>query len=299
MIEAISNAVNPESADYLNFNKGRQPLVDAAFLAHGLLRAPNQIWGNLDPITQNRLIAELKSTRTIKPLESNWLLFPAIIEAALLEFTGEWEYDRVKYAISRHQSWYKGDGLYGDGPHFHMDYYNSFVIQPMMVQVLDVMARHDIEGHDFYNVEIERYIRFAEIQERMISPEGTYPVLGRSIAYRFGAFQALSDASLRHILPEKLDPAQVRGALTAVIKRQLSAPGTFDANGWLRPGFCGFQPQLGEGYISTGSLYLCSTIFVALGLPEGDAFWSNAPADWTSKKAWNGSDVNADHALKN
>ena len=297
--QAIANAVNPDSPDCLNFDKGRQPLVDAAFLAHGLLRAPVQIWGNLDPVTRDNLIAALKSTRVIKPLESNWLLFPAIIEAALLEFTGEWEFERVQYALTRHREWYKGDGLYGDGPSFHMDYYNSYVIQPMLIQVLDVMKRHGVDSDGFYELEAERYGRFAEIQERLISPEGTYPVMGRSIAYRFGAFQALSDASLRHLLPERVAPAQVRSALSAVIRRQLGAPGTFDSNGWLRPGFCGHQPGMGEGYISTGSLYLCSAVFVALGLPEGDSFWSSPSADWTSKRAWDGQDVDADHAIKN
>lgn len=62
-----------------------------------------------------------------------------MVEAALKEFTGEWEYERVKYACDRFAQWYKGDGWYGDGADFHLDYYNSFVIHPMMVEVLAVM----------------------------------------------------------------------------------------------------------------------------------------------------------------
>ena len=45
---------------------------------------------------------------------------------------------RVDYALRQHEQWYKGDGVYGDGPEFHWDYYNSFVIQPMLLDVLDV-----------------------------------------------------------------------------------------------------------------------------------------------------------------
>lgn len=137
-LKSITNAVDPESPDYLNFNKGRQPLVDAAFLAHGLLRARTQLWDKLDKITQKRVIRELKSSRIIKPSETNWLFFAAMVEAALKEFAGEWEYERVKYACDRFALWYKGDGWYGDGADFHMDYYNSFVIHPMMVEVLSV-----------------------------------------------------------------------------------------------------------------------------------------------------------------
>ena len=33
-------------------------------------------------------------------------------------------------------------------------------------------------------------------------------------------------------------------------------------------------------------------------LPADDPFWAEAAADWTSRKAWNGVDVGADHALR-
>lgn len=298
-LQSIAQGVDPSSPDYLNFNNGRQPLVDAAFLAHGLLRARTQLWDRLDKTTQERVIRELKSSRVIKPSESNWLFFSAMVEVALKELDGDWEFDRVRYAMERHKEWYKGDGWYGDGADFHLDYYNSFVIQPMMVEILSVMKKHGTEGADFYETEIPRYARYAEQQERLISPEGTFPVVGRSLAYRFGAFQALSDASYRGLLPDRIDPAQARCGLSAVIRRQINAPGTFNPDGWLRVGFAGYQPAIGETYISTGSLYLCAAVFVALGLPETAPFWSNPPADWTSKKGWNGVDLPADKALKN
>jgi hypothetical protein len=86
--------------------------------------------------------------------------------------------------------------------------------------------------------------------------------------------------------------------MTAVIGRTLGAAGTFDENGWLRIGLAGHQPALAEGYISTGSLYLCSTGLLPLGLPADDPFWTEPPADWTAKKIWAGGDaVVADHAL--
>ena len=298
-VKAIANAVDPDSPDHLNFNSGGgQPLVDAAFLAHGLLRAPTQLFARLDDVTKERLKAELKSSSAIPTYESNWLFFNAIIEAALYEFYGEWDRSRIDYAFNRFfNEWYKGDGFYGDGASFHMDFYNSFVIQPMLMQILDVLAKHDFDCAELLDTEAERYSRYAEIQERLISPEGTYPIVGRSIAYRFGAFQALSDAAYRHMLPEIVAPAQVRCALTAVMDRQMSAPDTFNAEGWLNVGFCGHQLHMGEDYISTGSLYLCCAGFIALGLPESDSFWSSPAADWTSKKGWSGVDMPSDHAI--
>jgi len=94
-----------------------------------------------------------------------------------------------------------------------------------------------------------------------------------------------------------VSPAQVRGALTAVIRRSIEAPGTFDDAGWLRIGFAGHQPGVGERYISTGSLYLCATGLLALGLPAADPFWTDPPQPWTSQKAWSGQPFPIDHAL--
>ena len=186
----------------------------------------------------------------------------------------------------------------GNGVDFHMDYYNSFVIHPMLTDVLVVMKKHNIEGADFLDTQLKRHARYAEILERFISPEGSFPVVGRSICYRFGAFHALGQAALMHILPERVKPAQVRCALTSVIRRQLKSPANFDKNGWLRVGFTGEQIEISESYINTGSVYLCAFGLVPLGLPETDEFWSAPYTEWTNVKAWNGEKVQADHAIK-
>jgi hypothetical protein len=296
-VQGIKNATDSKSADFMNFNNGRQPLVDAAFFADALLRAPNQLWGNLDNQTKRNVIEALKSSRVINPSYSNWLMFSATIEAALQKFDKSGDMMRIDYAIKQHLLWYKGDGMYGDGPNFHWDYYNSFVIQPMLLGVTKVLKDDGLDRNNYYELMLSRSQRYAAIQERLISPEGTYPPIGRSLAYRFGAFQLLSNIALIHQLPEAIKPQQVRAALYAVIKRQIAMPGTFDGKGWLQIGFAGHQPKVGENYISTGSLYLCSEVFLVLGLPVNDSFWQGADADWTAKKAWNGEEIEIDHAF--
>jgi len=209
----------------------------------------------------------------------------------------DWNRSRVDFALRQHEMWYKGDGMYGDGPPFHWDYYNSFVIQPMLLDVMRLVGSTTPEWQAQRAPILTRARRYAAIQERLISPEGTFPPIGRSLAYRFGAFQLLAQMALRHELPEGVTPAQVRSALTAVMRRMIEAPGTFDADGWLTIGYCGHQPHIGEGYISTGSLYLCSAALLPLGLPPTDEFWSAPPAEWTARKAWSGQDLPADHAI--
>lgn len=296
-VKGLQNAVDPDAPDHLLFAEPSQALVDAAFLAEGLLRAPKQLWGNLDAKAKEHMITELKNSRAIKPGENNWLLFASTVEAALLEFTGECDMQRLTYGVNKFRdNWYKGDALYGDGASFHMDYYNSYVIHPMLTDVLIVMQKHHLEGADFLDVQLKRHARYAEILERFISPEGTFPVVGRSIAYRFGAFHALGMACLMHNLPASVKPAQVRCALTAVIHKQLKSAANFDKNGWLRVGFAGDQIDISESYINTGSSYLCSVGLLSLGLPPTDEFWSATFTEWTNLKAWNGEKVNADHA---
>jgi hypothetical protein len=295
---SVKNAVDPSSPDYMNFAEGGQPLVDAAFLAHALIRAPKQLWGNLDAATRILVSNALQSTRSIQPPQTNWLLFSAIIEAALLKFTNAYNEAPVTYALQQHEAWYKGDSIYGDGADLAFDYYNSFVIQPMLLDITTTVNEATQHYHDRILLYEKRSQRYAEIQERLISPEGTFPPVGRSIAYRCGVFQLLAQLALQQKLPASLQPAQVRSALTAVIKRSMNVPGTFDNNGWLTIGFCGHQPNIGEQYISTGSLYLCTVAFLPLGLPATDAFWADPAMEWTSKKAYSGKSFSIDHALK-
>lgn len=296
--EAIDAATDPDSPDFMNFSHGGQPIVDAAFLSHALVRAPRELLGKLDDRVKRNLAACLKATRTRKPGYNNWLLFAAMTETALyLLGEPDWDPMRIDYAVKKHNEWYLGDGTYGDGAEFHWDYYNSFVIQPMLVDVLLTVGSKFADWERLLEPTLRRAARQAAIQERLISPEGTFPAIGRSLAYRFGAFQLLAQTALQERLPDGVQPAQVRCALTAVIRRMIEAPGTFDANGWLRIGFCGDQPEVGETYISTGSLYLCAAVFLPLGLGPEHPFWQGE-AEWTQKKAWSGQTFAIDKALK-
>lgn len=294
---AIQSGTDPHSPDFFNFNKGRQPVVDASYLGLAILRAPTELWQNLDKPAQQNVIAALQSTRVILPYYNNWVLFSAMIEAALAFMGVWWDPMRVDLALRTIDTWYKGDGVYGDGPTFHWDSYNSFVIQPYLLNILDTVSKSNSTWDPYRSVMLARAQRYAAIQERWISPEGTFPAIGRSECYRFGAFQLLAEISLRRKLPAGVSPEQVRCALTAVMRRMIDAPGTFDGQGWLQLGFCGHQPQLAESYISTGSCYLCSLAWLPLGLPATDPFWADAAKPWTGKKIWSGVDIPEDHAL--
>lgn len=290
--------VDPNAQDKMNFSSGRPPIVNTAFLAQGILRAPDELWAPLSDLTKERLLNAMRETRTRKPGRNNWLLFSAMIEC-LLHYAGapDWDPMRIDYALLKHMEWYKGDGWYGDGKDFHFDYYNSYVIQPMLLDVLAEVKDEYPEWAGLYEEAWLRASHYATHLEHLISPEGTYPLVGRSLTYRMGTFHTLAMAAYHHKLEETLTPAQVRCALTAVMKRLMAFDTLFDENGWLKVGICGNQPGMGEIYISTGSLYLFTEAFLPLGLTEDDPFWSTPDAPWTMKLLWGGQDRECEHAL--
>lgn len=296
VVRCIEMATNPESPDFMLFDEGGQPLVDAAFMAHALVRAPKALAAALPEETRKHLADALRSTRKIPAYNSNWLFFSAMVEAGLYVIGEPYDIMRVIYPMRVFQQWYKGDGVYGDGAMFHWDYYNSFVIQPMYVDLVRLFENEHEEIRRMKSVILKRAARYASELERMIGPEGSYPIIGRSICYRFGAFQMLSQAALEHMLEPHISPASVRCGLSAVITRVMSSPDLFDENGWLRPGVFGYQPELAEEYINIGSLYLCSAVFLPLGLAPQDAFWSAPDEEWSAKKVWAGGHIVIDHA---
>lgn len=295
-LKGISNAVNPNAKDFLKWTGG-QPLVDASFVALGLVRSP-WIWNNLDTVTKGRVIEVFKKTRETVPGYTNWILFSGMIEAFFCKYNLPYDAVRVEFAIREFANhWYVGDGMFSDGMNFHMDYYNSIVIHPYLSTIVKVMNEKS-KGYQWYIGKLAKINqRYAEIQERSINTDGTYPVIGRSITYRGGVFHHLADISLRKALPNSLKPAQVRSALTAVLKKTMDAPNTFNKESWLNIGLYGSQPDLADLYITTGSLYICSEIFLPLGLPDSDEFWSAPAEPWTAVKVWSGQNVAADHAV--
>lgn len=294
----LDAATDPQSPDYLFApTKDESIRVYSAEIAVALMRAPTTLWRQLGKDVQKRVIVALQANRNIPPVWNNHVLFAAAIEAFLYDQGQPTKEEWLEGYIRQMLSWYAGDGFYKDGDFFHYDYYNSYVIHPYLVELFDLLRRHDSRLEDSYKNELVRARHYSSYLERMIAPDGSYPPTGRSLCYRFGVFHVLSQMALRHQLPEGVTPAQVRCGITAVMRRTLEAPGTFDADGWLQLGVAGHQPELAEWYTTTGSLYYCCSGLLALGLPPQDAFWSDPPAPWTSQRFWSGADMPYTHSL--
>lgn len=197
-LASLKNAVDPQSPDYLYWGTPRshQPLVDAAYIAQALLAAPEALWKPLDDKTKERIIHEFTTIRQIKPFRNNWVLFAAIIETFLLSVDVKIDEERIDSAIDTLTKWYVGDGWYSDGDRFHFDHYNGYVIHPMMTEILKINVAKGRRKKEEFETAYKRMQRYASFQERYISPEGTFPVVGRSSTYRVGAFWPLAKLAL-------------------------------------------------------------------------------------------------------
>ncbi len=305
-LKGYAHAVDPKSKDYLLWRKGTQPLVDAAYIASSFLRAPEALWEPLDKETKERYIEEFKLLRRIDTPCSNWMLFSSMIEVFLMQAGEQPDIFRINMTVRKLEDWYVGDGWYSDGDDFVFNYYNSFVLQPMYVQVLKVLVEKKTNMWGFspsklasmYDIATKRMQRYSVYLERFISPEGAFPIFGRSMTYRLGIFQPISLLALKDQLPETLSPAQVRCALTCSMKRMFESANNFNKEGYLILGFAGHQTDVADYYSNSGSMYITSEVLLPLGLPAEHKFWTSPAEPWTSVKAWSGEEFPKDGAVK-
>ena len=302
-LASYKNSVDPESPDYLCWGVAGQNLVDAAYIAESFIRAYDALWMPLDKVTKERYIKEFKKLRSIEPPYTNWFLFSSTIESFIAKAAGLREYDdfRVMMTIRKVEEWYVGDGWYADGPvfAFAFDYYSSYVFHAMYLETLqnmiDARANTRLEYKKYYDRALKRAQKFSIILERFISPEGTFPVIGRSTPYRMAAMQPLALMAWYQKLPRELSNGQVRAALTQVMHRMYDQQQNYNEGGFLTIGFCGHQPETADWYTNNGSLYMTSLSLMPLGLPASHDFWTCKAEPWTQVKAWGGQPFPKDH----
>ena len=247
-----------------------------------------------------------------------WLSLPDddTEEGVLRRQLREWALKSYANAVDPESSdylgWQSGGQTLVDAA-FH--YYNSYVIQPMYLDCLEII--NEKKGNDTwttrsvdpstyrtlgsrarYDEALKRMQKYSIILERLISPEGTYPVFGRSIPYRMAVFQPLAMLAWQRKLPEELSNGQVRSALTAVMRNMFADESNFNEGDFLTIGFVGTLPNVADSYTNNGSLYITTFSFLPLGLPADDPFWTDPAEKWTSKKAWEGEAFPKDHKWK-
>jgi hypothetical protein len=271
---------------YIEISGGEQLLIEFGNIAWAFVRSP-QFWKRISSGSCAAIVNYMRAMVKKYPAHNNnWLLYKSVIHVFLNE-TRE-----ARSLLAAFESFYVGDGWYKDGSVFHMDYYNSFVITPLLVDIYKKLGLKDGLARA-----CARLGRQAVWLERQIGPDGTFPIFGRSMVYRTAVFHALVYACVAGCLPPTLRPSQIRCGLSGVLERMFGATSNnFDEHGFLHLGFLGHDPELANIYSNSGSCYFALVIFAVLGLDPRHEFWSGPACDWTQKRAWTGQSVLKDIA---
>ncbi len=311
LFEKTKTMITIGFSGYLEFNHptiDHQIIVEMANVAYAFMKTPF-LWNSLDKNLQNQILYIMYYSITqFKPHINNWLLFEAIIEIFLYKNQKIKTLHKTLLNLRIIESYYVGDGWYKDGPVFHMDFYNSYVILPFLITIYKelYLLNYQNQGSlykNVYNKSILKIQRQSEFLERLIGPNGSFPIFGRSAVYRTAIFHALVACACENALPHTLSYGQVRNGLNAVITHMFENNDLhiFDEHGFLTYGFSGFQPEIGDEYSNSGSLYFALLIFMPLGLDENHDFWKNDTRsmedEWSQKKLYSGKCINRDKAI--
>ncbi len=291
--------------DFYHFSIDHQLIVEMANCTLAFIRAP-YLWNSLQPLIKNNILNIMYYSITkFKPHMNNWLLFEALIEIFLYKNQKIKALNKTLLNLRVIESYYIGDGWYKDGSIFHMDFYNSYVILPLLITIYNELyiinyQNQNIVYKNLYNKTLLKIQRQSEFLERLIGLDGSFPIFGRSAVYRSAVFHALVTNVYISELPNSLSYGQVRTGLNAVIINmfQNEKIKIVDEHGFLTFGFSGFQPEMADEYSNSGSIYFALLIFMPLGLNENHIFWNCSNEDWSQKKLYNGNSINRDKSIK-
>ena len=266
----------------------RTLLPDCALLARALVRARPTLWDALEARTQRRAVDWFRSLASAETWSDEDRLFAAVLGVAIRELDGDAGDSGGGTIYAGLRCGYKGleDGHDAVGLPSRWRNVRSVPAEALLFESLETVAANEPTWLTYRDRMRDQIARQATLEERLVAPDGTYPLFGRMELYGCGAFQGLAIAAWKNILPPVLRPSQARVALTAVIRRSLEGPGVFDRSGWLLPRIPSATDAGLRSNGSGGEHYLCTAAFLPLGLPRSNPFWSEPPQRSTWLQSW-------------
>jgi hypothetical protein len=258
---------NPHSPSYWGtVQNDDQRIVEAADIARVLWLTRTQIWNHLNELERQPVRAWLKHARNQSTPQTNWLLFPVIIELALASLEGEGERSQLlndaQARFTAYRRLYLEQGWFFDPPH-GVDFYNTWGIS------YDLAWIH-LLAPDFEASFITAALRqSAELTEHLIGPRGI-PILGRSVCYRTAVPVPLIAAT--HLESGAFPAGKALRALDVVWQYFIDHGSLRD--GALTQGYFNADLRLLDRYSGSGSCHwgLRSLVLAFMHPPE-DAFW--------------------------
>lgn len=250
-----------------------QRIVEAAELATGLWLGRHRLVPALGTTGLNRLLDWLGRVEGRDVYPDNWILFPsfvATVQRGLGRIVPDASIDR---GLDEMTARYRGDGWYADGPGHAFDQYTGWAVHWHML----LWAGVDGDRRPRLRALIERRARtyLAGIVPQFAA-DGSRPLYGRSLGYRFAAAAPFALAELVGL--DAVPPGLARRIASGTISRHLDDGALDPLTGWFLRGVGGERPAVCERYMSAGASAWAAHAFVALGLDQDAAFWTATEA---------------------
>jgi len=276
----LRHGPDPEHAEHWRMYEGdvQQTMVEQAIVGLGLALAPDVLWAPLEPAERRRLADWLRRIDRHEPVENNWQLFRVLVHLGI-EAVGEpADEAAMEASLGRIESYYRGDGWYGDGRGGARDHYVAWAIHAYGL-IYARLRPHDPRSARF----VERARRFAHDFEWWFDAEGGALPFGRSLTYRLAAASFWSALVFADV--EALPWGRVKGLLLRHLRWWSTRP-ISDRDGVLSIGWCYTHPWMREEYNSAGSPYWAMKAFLCLAQPEEHPFWRAAEEPIPDTVGW-------------
>jgi hypothetical protein len=252
-----------------------QQIVEAASIALALHETRPWLFDRLDAPVRERVVDWLAGFAGKRTWQSNWVLFPVVIQQFLAGVGGPHDPAAIAAGLDRIEQWYVGDGWYTDGDGRCFDYYAGWAMH--LYPLLWVRMSGDRERGDVYR---ERLRAFLAQYQHMFARDGAPVHQGRSLCYRFATVAPLWLGELMDATP--LPPGRTRRIASGVL-RHFVEHGVPDERGLLGLGWYERFLPATQHYSGPASPYWASKAFVGLLLPADHPVWtereSAAPID--------------------
>ncbi len=266
--KGILAGTDPSNPEYWGDIKDyAQHLVEMASLAWSLYLSRHHIWDTFSEGEKKQVANYLYSCTKVKYHRNNWLLFNVVTNAVLKKLGMPYSQEQIDENIGICDSMYIGNGWYRDGNVNRIDYYNAWAFHYyyLIWVLLDGDSKPDVA-----ELHRERVRKFFNSFIRFIGADGSVPVFGRSMIYRFGYLAPFALALKMGALDAS--PGLVKTVFNSTFKFFFSKEILTDDN-FLSMGFIHPCEQMLEHYSCGGSPYWAVKAFNILLLPEGDSFW--------------------------
>jgi hypothetical protein len=245
----------------------KQVLVEFGAISISLFVAPEILWEPLSKSQKDALAATMLSYGDGPTVPSNWKFFNIYVLSFFKAQGYTVNEPLLKEYLQLALEHYRGDGWYNDNPAY--DYYSMWAFQ--MYGILWAEYFGNQHYPEIAKQFIVNFLGMNNNYSRMFARNGEMIMWGRSMSYRFASVAPL--AFMGFVDDPKINYGWMRRISSGNLLQFLQHPDFLNQRVPTLGFYGAFEPAV-QGYSVRGSTYWSLKAFLALLLPEDNAFWT-------------------------